>query len=156
GHTGGVRAVAWSPDSTRLASAGYGGEVRVWDAATGTPQATLTGHTGGVNAVAWSPDGTRLASAGYGGEVRVWDAATGTPQATLTGHTLAVFAVAWSPDSTRLASAGYGGKICVFDLDHPGRLTYLRIEPLTCLQWTSAGIAVGGSRGVGVFDLACI
>ncbi|MGH3804253.1 MAG: hypothetical protein ACRDTD_29785, partial [Pseudonocardiaceae bacterium] len=62
---------------------------------------------------------------------------------------------AWSPDGTRLASAGNDGKIYVFDLDFPGCLTYLQVEQLTCLQWGSAGIAVGGAGGVSVFDLAC-
>jgi WD domain, G-beta repeat len=73
---------------------------------------------------------------------------------TLTGHTGMVNAVAWSPDGTRLASASHDGTICVFDLDCPDHLTYLQVEPLNCLQWVSAGIAIGGPQGVGVLDLA--
>jgi WD40 repeat protein len=35
GHTGGVNAVAWSPDFTRLATASEDGTARVWDAGSG-------------------------------------------------------------------------------------------------------------------------
>ncbi|GAC1404855.1 MAG: hypothetical protein NVSMB49_23760 [Ktedonobacteraceae bacterium] len=38
GHTDGVLAVSWSPDSTRIASIGLDGTVRVWDATTGAQQ----------------------------------------------------------------------------------------------------------------------
>ena len=79
--------MAFSPDGTRLASAGDDGTVRVWDAATGQEALTLKGHTAEVSSVAFSPDGTRLASAGDDSTVKVWDAATGQEALTLKGHT---------------------------------------------------------------------
>ncbi|MBV8541347.1 MAG: pentapeptide repeat-containing protein, partial [Pseudonocardiales bacterium] len=115
GHTGGVLAVAWSPDGTRLLTGGRDGDVRVWDAASGEPLHRLTGHTDWVWAVAWSPDGTRLLTGGGDGTVRVWDAASGEPLHRLTGHTDWVWAVAWSPDGSRLLTGGGDGTVRVWD-----------------------------------------
>jgi len=71
GHPGTVRAVAWAPDGSMVASAGDDGVVRLWDPATGTQVRELTGHPGTVRAVAWAPDGSTVASAA-GGVVTVW------------------------------------------------------------------------------------
>ncbi|MGH8934023.1 MAG: WD40 repeat domain-containing protein, partial [Egibacteraceae bacterium] len=114
GHAGGVWAVAFSPDSTTLATASSDQTVRLWEAATGQHTATLTGHTGVVMGVAFSPDSTTLATASYDQTVRLWATATGQHTATLTGHTV-VTAVAFSPDGATLATASYDQTVRLWD-----------------------------------------
>jgi WD40 repeat protein len=67
-----VYAVAWSPDGTRIASAGRDRSVHIWDASTGKTLSTYQGHTMEVYAVAWSPDGTHIASASADKTMHVW------------------------------------------------------------------------------------
>ena len=86
GHTDWVRAVAFSPDGSRLASGSDDQTVRLWDAATGQEVQQLEGHTDWVRAVAFSPDGSRLASGSGDQTVRLWDAATGQEVQKLEGH----------------------------------------------------------------------
>ena len=103
GHTDWIGSIAFSPDSTTLASGGYK-DVQLWDVGTGQHKATLRGHTNEVYRVAFSPNGTTLASKGDG-EVRLWDAGTGQHKTTLK-DTDWIGSIAFSPDSTTLASGG--------------------------------------------------
>ena len=102
--------------------------MRLWDVATATHKATLTGHTDGVRSVSFSPDGATLASGGgrWDETVRLWDVATGTLKATFTGHTDLVFSVSFSPDDTTLASGSYDSTVRLWDVDtatHKATLT---------------------------------
>jgi eukaryotic-like serine/threonine-protein kinase len=105
GHSDTVVAVAWSPNSTRIASGSDDHTVQVWNAADGSNVYTYRGHSGAVRALAWSRDSTRIASASVDKTVQVWNAADGSNIYTYHGHTDIVNAVTWSPDGTRIASA---------------------------------------------------
>jgi serine/threonine protein kinase len=99
-----VRSIAWSPDSTLLASAGESNVVDVWNAENGNTVRTYQEHQENIRAVAWSPDGTYIASSGEDRTVQVWSAASGICALIYQGHTHIVTGLAWSPDSQYIAS----------------------------------------------------
>ena len=109
-----IWAFAFSPDGTRLASAGEDRLARLWDAATGALLATCRGHASKVLGVAFRPDGARLVTTSADGTVRQWDAATGREvEPPYDRHTGEVTAAVYSPDGQWVASAGTRP-------DHPG------------------------------------
>ncbi|KAF2190904.1 HET-domain-containing protein, partial [Zopfia rhizophila CBS 207.26] len=77
GHRGLVLSVAFSHDSTRLASASDDKTVKIWDASSGECLQTLEGHRGWVWSVTFSRDSTRLASVSDDKTVMIWDASSG-------------------------------------------------------------------------------
>jgi WD40 repeat protein len=70
---GAIFALDWSLDGTRVAVAGAGPSVNVYDTGTGSPVASCKGHAAGIYAVAFSPDSRHLATGGFDGQVRVGD-----------------------------------------------------------------------------------
>ncbi len=74
GHSNSIDAIAWSPDSTLIASASHDGTVQVWQAQDGTRILIYNGHTGYVDDVMWSPNGVSIASCGADNTAQVWQA----------------------------------------------------------------------------------
>lgn len=89
----GARTVAFSPDGSRLATAGFEA-AGVWDAKTGD-MIFLAGHPAGVDSVAFSPDSSLLVTGGSDGRFRVWDAKTGAELRSGVAATLW-----WEPSAT--------------------------------------------------------
>lgn len=72
-HPGGVLDVTYSPEGDMIASAGFDGAIRLWDAANGDLLGEVTSDGGrSLNAVAFAPDSTKLAGAGESGDIWLW------------------------------------------------------------------------------------
>jgi WD40 repeat protein len=126
GPPGPVHAVAFARDGRTLATAGYGGTIILWDAATGRKRLILKADHDHLFGVAFAPDGKTLATGGDDRKVRLWDAATGEQRAVLEGHNDVVGCLAFAPDGKTLASGtGYwtikiGNPVYRF-LPYPGK-----------------------------------
>ncbi|MGE0745666.1 MAG: caspase family protein [Rhodospirillales bacterium] len=110
------RAIALSPDETRLFVALDGGRIEVWDLMTNTAVGRLEGHRATVTALEVSADGAALVSASEDGTVRLWDAAQLRPSHEFRGHARAVRAVAIGANRLVAASAGEDGTVRLWDL----------------------------------------
>src|SRR5262249_16720418 len=103
-----------------LVSAGWDGNVKLWNLTTGQESLTLRGHLVGGRSVTFSHDGNQIVSACHDRTVRGWD---GTPlenEARQEGRTLrapdsGVRSVAFSPDGRHIASAGDDGTVRLWD-----------------------------------------
>jgi len=116
--------LGFSYDGKRFATGGFGGLVKIRDAATGQEVLDLSGHTGTVVAVAFRPDDQLIATASIDGTTKIWDAETGKELLTLSDHTGPVLSVSFRPDGTRLATSGQDGTV---------RVHLLKIEELVAL-----------------------
>jgi WD40 repeat protein len=73
---GGIFALAFSPDGSRIAVAGASADVPIYQTETGERTATCKGSKG-TYAVAFSPDGEHLATGGFDGKVRIYAVKSG-------------------------------------------------------------------------------
>jgi len=139
GHTEPLWWIAYSKDSTRLASAGRDRTVRVWSVPDGKELLVLRGHEADVNAVEFSYDGSFVASASEGGDVRLWDARTGELLDTLDYPGGPAWTVRMSRDDRYVVFGGESGRVVVWDrrkrrvaaswIAHEGTLGDLEISP---------------------------
>ncbi len=116
-----ILSVGLSPDGTLLAAGTSTGEVRLWDAATGTPMRTFQGHTDWVYSIDFSPDGRTLATGSEDQTVRIWEVSTGRQLKIFTGHTNRVYSVTFNHDGSVLASGSHDGNIRLWRVGEAAR-----------------------------------
>ena len=141
GHNGSVISVAWSPNGSRIASAGADEKAKVWDTMTGKELTTLHGHSGFLYTVAWSPDGKYIATGCEDRTIRLWNAATGKEITVLRGHTERVWTIAWSPDGSSIASASDDKTARIWDAKTAEEVLtlYGHTDGVSSLAWSPDG-----------------
>jgi WD40 repeat protein/serine/threonine protein kinase len=143
GHTNFLLAAQYHPNGTLLASAGFEGEINVWNLEVPQPTQVLSahifpssawpaltnvwlwvvksglrhlhGHKGRVSCIAFSPNGKYLISAGVDGMIHRWEVATGQRRSEALGRSGQVHTLVFQPDGTQFASAGSDATIRVWD-----------------------------------------
>lgn len=169
-HTDWVYTLTWSPNGERIASAGRGQGILIWDARNGTHYLTCGAPQDQINCIAWSPkpDSQYMAVAGKDKTVLVYNLIDGTEEASLKGHEQSVNVVVWSPDGQFLASGGDDAIVRIWDIktrqqigiyrEHFSQSSQKQIEDrgVNTLTWSPDGTEIasaGGDRVVNVWKV---
>lgn len=117
-HSRMLLSVSFSPDDSKVATAGWDAIVKVWSVASGSLIQEFPGHTSYIECVEFSPtDNNVLASGATDGMVGLWDLEAAAVTQWL-GHDSAVLWVAFSPDGNFLAAATENG-VRFWDVSSP-------------------------------------
>ena len=153
----GLQALAWSPDSKRLASSGTASVIQIWDALNGSQFISFGGTSNGVFGLVWKTDGARIL-AGSGtpnNTVYLWDAQTGTMLAPYPGHTSIITALAPSPDGHFFASGSADTTVRVWNenLDIPITIYTGHTDIINCIAWSPDGKRIASASSDGTVQL---
>lgn len=72
----GYKAVAWSPDGTKIASVGIFNTLRVWSISTGEVLSTSEGGETNILEISWHSEGHLIATRHLNDEIRIWEQMT--------------------------------------------------------------------------------
>ena len=179
GHAYPVTGIAWSADGTLVAtSAGDDmrptkpGQVKVWDAATGSIRHQFELHSKAATGVAFSADGHFLLSSSVDERVNVYDLTKGRPLGFFAGHSRPTNAIVVHPDGETAISVSGGravgknelmvwefetgeplagieaheAKITALAVSHDGRQVATASQDQSVALWNVAFLAVGLSE----------
>jgi WD40 repeat protein len=163
GHTGWMRAVAFSPDGRYAISGSTDTTLRLWDVNARRELRRFPTQGEILIAVTFSPDGRQVLSGGSDALVRVWDVETGQEVRRLEGHTEQVYSATFSPDGRLILTSSADRTMRLWDgatgqqlrsFRHPTGIVSVAISPDGRRALSASGEAAGFDYCVRLWDLA--
>ncbi|QDV41373.1 Serine/threonine-protein kinase PrkC [Stieleria neptunia] len=143
-----IQSLSWSADGGRLAIAGLGGGLGVWDSKTGQLR-YWPGTTELIYTIAWSRSGEQIAVSTSSNLVMVIDATTLQPIFELPAQLEAVTTVNWGPSDRRLLTIDARGTFLLWDpiSRHPTLRMSAGRGNVRAAQWSEDGSKIIASSG---------
>jgi tetratricopeptide (TPR) repeat protein len=114
-HDAALHSAQFSPDGTRVVTAGKDNTARVWNTATGAPVTPPLRHRGEVLQAWFSPDNTRIVTASKDHTAKIWDARSGAALGEPLRHQGTVMSARFCPQSSRVVTASEDGTVRIWD-----------------------------------------
>ncbi|QDT53032.1 Serine/threonine-protein kinase PrkC [Caulifigura coniformis] len=106
---GPIRAMAFTPDGSKLVAAGCVSALRVWDVSNGKQIHSFEGDDAGFASLAITNDGKFVVAGCRDCTIRAWNLETGDAVVTLRAPVPVTYRMALSPDNETVLSGGDGG-----------------------------------------------
>ncbi len=113
GHRGGATAVVFTQDGQSIVTTGADGTLKVWNAATGASQRTVSLDEGTATALA--VHGRRAATGHADGRIALWDIDSGARLARLKRSDAAITSIAFTRDGEKLLAAGQDSVLSIWE-----------------------------------------
>jgi WD40 repeat protein len=120
GHPQPPYAVAWSKDSTFIATGDESARIFIWNALTGEKMKTIIGHIRGIQCLSFNSTRTLLVSTGKDDVMNVWNVQTGKKVAEVLGHGLNLYSGSFSPKLDNILVGTLGGGARTYRLTGSG------------------------------------
>jgi len=115
-HRSGINSGRYNKAGSLIASAGVDGLVKIYDARSGQPRASLKGSSDSIMNVTFSPNDQMLLASGNDNIARVWSLKYGRVLHTLVGHTHKVFASTFTTDGSRAITGSHDRTVRFWDI----------------------------------------
>jgi WD40 repeat protein len=110
-HEGEIYSCSFAPDGMFVLSAGWDGQLRLWDVTTGQSLMSLRAGLKPLSCCAVSPDGKQWLSGSMEGMLSFWDTVSHQCLQTFVAHTRPISAIRFSPNGEQLVTTSWDRQV---------------------------------------------